>query len=272
MTSTGWTQRTGSWPAGTFPTYYTSTSTGTRTILQGRYGSGTGTSTGTSIGTLTGTVTGVLGSNLTGTATYDRHQLLRTNHQLLRDRRHRPVGADDLHLCQRHHLILHTIDVGLRDHHLRARHLLYPDPGRRHGATPRRPPITPPPRPPCGRGAAAPGRFPGTIAATLTGTNTAPWDYYYREYSLDNLAGTIEGVVSPGPGGTQVGAMTVFPSNPDTPFMSSLIPAADPLPVRPLGRQYAHRGFGYHHEQSINQHHLQHRLPGRQIRLRSLPP
>ena len=37
LTTTGWTERTGSWPEGTFPTYYTSTCTGDRTSCRGRF-------------------------------------------------------------------------------------------------------------------------------------------------------------------------------------------------------------------------------------------
>ena len=39
------------------------------------------------------------------------------------------------------------------------------------------------------------------------------------------MTGTIQGVLSPGAGGTQVGALTVFDLNQDMPFLSSL-----PLP------------------------------------------
>jgi len=72
-TSTGWGMRTGVALNGSLPLpesysgYFTTSSTGDRTVIQGA--PLTGSSTGVSFSSMTGTVTGVLGSTLTGTAT-----------------------------------------------------------------------------------------------------------------------------------------------------------------------------------------------------------
>jgi hypothetical protein len=219
--STGWTERTGSWPEGTFPTYYTSTSTGDRTVAQGA-SFPAGTSTGTSTGTLTGTVTGVLGSSLTGTATmtgissfgettkFTGNVVIEPSGQMTFTYANgtissatRLVTASGTNTYTPGTYFTQTLDGAMQStstspYYTTSTSTLW-------------------------AGGSSSGVLTGNFAANLTGTETAAWNYYYRQYRLDNLTGTISGVVSPGAGGTQVGALTIFPSNQDMPSMSSLV-------------------------------------------------
>ena len=71
-------------------------------------------------------------------------------------------------------------------------------------------------------GGSSSGALTGNFAATLTGMENAAWAYYYHPKDLGDVTGTISGVLMPSGEGTQVGALTIFPSYQDTPFMSSL--------------------------------------------------
>ncbi len=237
MASSGWADRTGSWPTGTFPEYYTSSSTGTRTVVQGAL---LGNATGTSYGTLSGTVTGVLGSNLTGTATYTgmnsygesnsfsgnvvidpSGQMTFTYSNGALSSSTRLLSASGTSTYVPGTYFTQNLDGSMSS---------------TSNSTPTGTPGTPSYQSPysvqtsastwvgvSGSGPIAQGYY-----LYLSGTDKSPWPYYYRPNELGNVTSTLQGVVSPGPDGTQVGAMTIKDSNSDPPFVSAL-----PVPPSP---------------------------------------
>ena len=77
--------------------------------------------------------------------------------------------------------------------------------------------------------------LPGNFDLSLTGTETSPWKYSYMANEMDNVTATWQGVVSPNGSGGYQGALTINPSNQDTPFVSSLLPQFQPSPYQFLG-------------------------------------
>ena len=234
MTSTGWSQRTGSWPEGTFPTYYTSTSTGDRVVCKAYLIAGT--STGSSSGTLTGTVTGVLGSNLEGTATYSGissfGQTINYSGTVVME----PSGRMTFTYADG------TISSSYRS--ASASGTVTYVPGTYFSQTLNGAMVTASASPynnasvsTLWAGGSSTGAFAGNFAATMTGTETAQWLYYYDQHRLDNLGSHRPGRVEPwsewNPGRRPEHLSPGFGHALDE-FSD---PAADSFPVRQWGRQ-----------------------------------
>jgi hypothetical protein len=218
-TLTGWSQRSGL-PTSTYPTYYTWTGTGTRTVEQGTLYPTSGSSTGTGYSVLSGTVTGLQGGTLTGTATstgynswgsvsnYTGTVTIEPSGQstfqyggTLTDFR-RLATATGTNISVPGTYFTQTLDGGSTD--------TSSAPYNTQTSTS------------TWAGGSRIGVLPGYYSATLTGTSTSQWTYSYLAQSYSDFTSTLAGVVSPGSGGSYTGAATIFPNNPDTPFRSGL--------------------------------------------------
>ncbi len=234
VTSTGWAQRTGSWPAGTFPQYYTGSGTGARTVLQG---SSLVSSTGVSSTTLAGTVTGVLGSTLTGTATLTGTSsfgqtdsftgtvsinpsgqmtftyINNNNNNSTISSMARWLSASGTTTYTPGTLFTQTLNGGMAQDST--------TPYSVQGAT------TSP-----GAWEAGATTISGPLARyyalALTGTATSSWPYTYLNQGNGSLAGTMAGVVSPTSSGGLQGAATITPSDRDAPFATLLTSPPSP--------------------------------------------
>jgi hypothetical protein len=238
LSSTGWGQLTGTWPAGTFPEYHTTSSSGSRTIVAGSAYPPGNSWTGTSVGTLTGTVTGVLGSTLTGTAiatgttafgyTYSfpgtvviepSGQMTFTYTGGTLSSSYRLLSASGTTTYTPGAYFTQTLDGAMLCNSTA--------PYNTETCTS------------TWMGGSSTGGIPGYFAGTITGTDTSPWAYTYLAQEYNDLMNTsIMGVVSPTGGGNLAGAMTVFPSNQDTPFVSS-------LPLAPNLLRFIREGIDY---------------------------
>ncbi|MCX5893833.1 MAG: hypothetical protein NTW80_12870, partial [Deltaproteobacteria bacterium] len=236
VNSTGWAQTTSSWSSS--PLYYTSNSTNaSRTWSQGALLS---SSSGTASGTLTGSVYGIPGSTLTGAGTYTGMSSYGSSATLPGTIVVDPSGqltftysggtlSSNASLVSGSGTIVYTPGAYFGQS--------------TDGASLRTsndssliPPYTPPystaTSTTTGTGLWAGGSrlgvLPGSFDLALGGTDTSPWSYSYQANELGDVTGTMRGVVSPGVAGAYQGAMTIFSSNPDMPFTSSLLPQFQP--------------------------------------------
>ena len=204
LTATGWGTRT--WTGNVLPqTYYTSTGTGERNFLQGAaFGTGS-ISTGTSTGTLTGSVYGVLGSTLTGTATYNGISSFGETSNYTGTVVIDPSGQMTFTYADGRISSASTFADGLRDHPSLPPGTYFTqtlDGAMQSTSTST---LIPPYYLPYNTssistlwgGGSSTGALSGNFAATLTGTDTSPWAYDYRPYELNNLTGTVAGRVEP---------------------------------------------------------------------------
>jgi hypothetical protein len=229
VTSSGWSQRTGSWPAGTYPEYYTTSSSGSRTVVQGaNYPTPGGTSTSTSYSVMTGSVTGLQGGTLTGTATttggnsYGDVQSWGGTVTLEPSGRLYYVYACTLTDSTRQVLATGTSTAVPGTYFTQTLDGAV-------SSTSSAPFTTQTSSTLWGVGSRT-GVLPGYFAVNLTGTSSFPLPiadmYLPQEYG--NITSTLAGVVSPGPGGTLVGSMTVLPTDRSTPPVSGLSIAPSP--------------------------------------------
>jgi hypothetical protein len=231
-TSTGWGLRTGVTTDGaqalpaTYTGYFTDSSTGSRTVVQGALFPTTSPSTGVSTSTLTGTVTGVLGGTLTGTATMtgtssfgqtisftgivsiDPSGVLTftyggANGTATITSQARLASATGTTTYTPGTLFTQTLSGALS--HTSTSPYSVQNTTTLWGA--------------------ATTTEETNYAVALTGGQTSGWDYNYLGRRYDTMAGTIQGVVN---STTLQGAASIIPADQDPGFVSSL-----PIPPSP---------------------------------------
>ncbi len=231
MTSTGWGLRTGVSTAGalalpdSYSGYFTDTSTGSRTVVQGALFPTTAASPGVSTSTLTGTVTGVLGGTLTGDATMtgtssfgqtisftgkvsiDPSGVLTftyggANGTATITSQARLASATGTTTYTPGTLFTQTLSGAIA--HTSTSPYSVQNTTTLWGGTTTT----------TGTEILAP-----YYATALTGGQTSGWDYNYLGRRYDTLAGTIQGVVNPT---TLQGAASIIPADQDPGFVSSL--------------------------------------------------
>ena len=187
--------------------------------------------TGTASGTLTGTVTGIPGSTLTGTGTYNGTNSTGDTSTFSGTIVVDPSGQ-----------LTFTYNNGTlssNNHLLSASGTITYTPGTyvtqstdgatlRTSASPYTSSTTTTTGTGLWAGGSRTGVLPGSFNLALTGTETSPWSYSYLANELGDVNSTMQGVVSPVAGGGYQGAMTIFSSSSDTPFVSSLLPQFQP--------------------------------------------
>lgn len=228
VNSTGWSQRTGSWPTGTYPEYYTTTGSGTRTFVPGGLplGSTGSTSTGTSYSVLTGTVSGLQGGTLSGTATSTGYNSYGSVQNWSGTVTLEPSGR--LYYAYSGTLTDSTRQLLATGTNISVPGTYFTQTLDGVGTDTSSPPYNTQTSTSTWAGGIRTGVLPGYYSATLTGTSTSPWEYTYRPQSYGDFACTMAGVVSPGSGGSYTGTVTILPNDWDTPFKSGLTQPPSP--------------------------------------------
>ena len=233
-TSNGWAQGEGTWTDS--PLYYTSSSTADRTTTQGT--NLTSSVSGSSTGTLSGTVTGIQGQTLTGTGTYNGTDSYGNTIKYTGNITVAPSGqltftytngtlSGTSRLASSTGSITYTPGSYIQES---------TDGTMLHTSTsPYNSVNTTTTGTGLWAGGSRTGVLPGNFDLSLTGTETSPWKYSYMANEMDNVTATWQGVVSPNGSGGYQGALTINPSNQDSPFVSSLLPQFQPSPYQFLG-------------------------------------
>ena len=239
ITSTGWGVRTGVATAGalalpaSYTGYFSDSSTGDRTVVQGSLYPAA--STGVSTSTLTGTVTGVAGGTLTGTGTMtgtssfgqttsftgvitiDSSGVLTFTYGGVN-------GTSTISSQARLASATGTTTYTPGNYFTQT---LYGAMANTSSSSTTPPYSVQSTTTPSGWAGATTNTGPLAqyYAITLAGSQTSPWGFSYLGQNYDSLAGTMQGVVNPT---TQQGAATITSFNQDSPFVSSL--ATPPSP------------------------------------------
>ncbi len=219
----GWSQRTGSWSDSTstaFPEYYTTSGSGSRTVTQGaNYGS-PGSSAGTGYSVTSGAVTGIPGGTLTGTATTTGYNSYGAVQQWTGEVTIDPSGK--LYYAYSGTLTDSRRQVTATGNSTSTPGTYFTQTLDGVGTQSSSAPYTSQSTISTWAGGYRTGVLPGYYNATLTGTETSPWTYTYLPQGYGDFPAIMQGVVSPGAGGSLAGAMTILPLDPDSPPVSGV--------------------------------------------------